>query len=169
MPSTFCYLKGRARQTPKDTQTQSIHTTLNDRMDFSFEGSKSRKTCRVAALSLCSRSCAQSYISDSRKETLCNQYLSEFSQRFASLFPHRRELFILPKNEQGVAKFVCTTVRPTLIPSNELYSLDSLAAFVSRFIHYEPLEATNEFPTVLPSPTQVTYANINSASSYSSY
>eukprot|EP00635_Sarcinochrysidales_sp_CCMP3193_P007075 CAMPEP_0118917042 /NCGR_PEP_ID=MMETSP1166-20130328/16959_1 /TAXON_ID=1104430 /ORGANISM="Chrysoreinhardia sp, Strain CCMP3193" /LENGTH=703 /DNA_ID=CAMNT_0006857059 /DNA_START=352 /DNA_END=2463 /DNA_ORIENTATION=+ len=33
--------------------------------------------------------------------------------------------------------------------------MDSLASFMCHFIQYEPLETVNEFPTVLPSPTQV--------------
>ncbi len=132
---------------------------------FTFEGRKSRKASRVAALTLRSHDCARSYTSDSRKETLCNQYLLAFSQRFGSLFPNRRELFLLPKNEYGVEKFVCTTLRPTLMPYQELYSLDSLAAFMSRFLHYEPLEATNQFPVVLPSPTQVTHTSSTNCAS----
>jgi len=122
---------------------------------FTCEGIKSRKSCRVAALNVFSGNFTGSYASESRKEASCNQYLEAFSRRFGTLFPHRRQLFLLPKNEHGVEKFVCSTIRPTLMPYQELYAMDSLASFMCHFIQYEPLETVNEFPTVLPSPTQV--------------
>ena len=76
-------------------------------------------------------------------------------QKFVALFPKRRELFLAPQNEFGVAKFVCTTVRPTLLPFDQLYEARPLAKFVANFLQYEPLEAPDAFPSVLPSPTQV--------------
>lgn len=36
----------------------------------------------------------------------------------------RRPLYLTPPNECGVPKFVCTTLRPSLLPYPELYSLD---------------------------------------------
>ena len=37
-------------------------------------------------------------------------------------------------------KFVCTTVRPTLLPYKELYTFDGAARFVSEFLVYVPLK-----------------------------
>jgi hypothetical protein len=62
---------------------------------------------------------------------------------------------LTPLNECGVAKFVCTTLRPSLPACTELYSLESCARFVSEFLTYEPLANALHPPTHLPSPTSV--------------
>lgn len=59
---------------------------------------------------------------------------------FAELYPARRPLYLLPPNECGVPKLVCTTLRPTQLPYTELYDLPTAAQFVADFITYEPLE-----------------------------
>ena len=127
---------------------------------FTAEGRNSSKARRVAALTADGDGSPPpdvpaSYYSDSKKEALCLEYVRHFREKFVALFPERRPLFLNPKNEWGVSKFVCGTVRPTLLPYNEVYQAEKLAHFVAHFLHYEPLEAPNAFPDVLPSPTQV--------------
>lgn len=39
-----------------------------------------------------------------------------------------------------MAKFVCTTLRPSQLVYTELYDLDGAAQFVADFLSYEPLE-----------------------------
>jgi hypothetical protein len=119
---------------------------------FTAEGRQSTKARRVADLT---DPPSESYASDSKKEALCLEYVRQFRSKFVALFPKRRELFLAPQNEFGCSKFVCTTVRPTLLPFDQLYEAKPLAKFVANFLQYEPLEAPDAFPSVLPSPTQV--------------
>lgn len=42
-----------------------------------------------------------------------------------------RDLFLYPKNECGVYKFICTTIRPTKLGFLELYDFNTCAKFVS--------------------------------------
>ncbi|CAN0305472.1 unnamed protein product, partial [Hapterophycus canaliculatus] len=82
---------------------------------------------------------------------LCLEYIDNFRAQFHKLYPGRRRLFLTAPNEYGVEKFVCTTLRPTLLPHREIYDLDKCSEFVSNFLHYEPLERPTEPPNMLPS------------------
>lgn len=42
-----------------------------------------------------------------------------------------RDLFLYPKNECDVYKFICTTIRPTKLGFLELYEFDTCANYVS--------------------------------------
>jgi hypothetical protein len=66
--------------------------------------------------------------------------VQDFQRVFEELYPHRRPLLLLPKNECGVPKFVCTTIRPTQMVYTELYDLPGCVQFVADFLAYEPLE-----------------------------
>lgn len=60
----------------------------------------------------------------------------------------------MPKNEYGVRKLLCSFLRKSLLPYAEAHDIKALANFVSRYLQYEPLGTANQFPTVLPSPSQ---------------
>lgn len=96
---------------------------------------------------------AASYEANSLKELLCLEYIAGFRRQFESLFPRRRPLLLDPPNEKGIPKFVCTTIRPTLLPQRELYDCHALARFLSGAIEYEPLENPTKPPACLPSPS----------------
>lgn len=49
-------------------------------------------------------------------QALCLEYIGNFRAQFDKLYPGRRRLFLTAPNEYGVEKFVCTTLRPTLLP-----------------------------------------------------
>ena len=66
-----------------------------------------------------------------------------------------RPLFLTPKNEAGVRKLVCTTLRPTLLPHTDLYDLPGIAQFVASYFAYEPLTDPVHYPEYLPSPSSV--------------
>ena len=95
------------------------------------------------------------YTVNSPKEARVLAYAREFQRTFGELYPHRRPLFLMPENEAGVPKLVCTTLRPTEMPYHKLYEYQSAAHFVSEFIKYEPLENPVKFPSCLPSPLTV--------------
>lgn len=66
-----------------------------------------------------------------------------------------RPLFLTPKNEAGVRKLVCTTLRPTLLPHTDLYDLAGIVQFVASYFAYEPLANAVHYPEYLPSPSSV--------------
>ena len=49
-------------------------------------------------------------------QALCLEYVANFRSSFDKLYPGRRRLYLTAPNEHGVEKFVCTTLRPTLLP-----------------------------------------------------
>mmetsp|Transcript_3231 Transcript_3231/g.12365 ORF Transcript_3231/g.12365 Transcript_3231/m.12365 type:complete len:648 (-) Transcript_3231:1303-3246(-) len=121
---------------------------------LSYDGRTSTKTSRVSAIRIAD-GVPQRCAADNEKEALCKEYVLAFARRFIVMFPERRDPFLLPWNEHGVQKFVCTTLRPSLLPYQEVYEIDDIAAFVSRYLHFEPLEPATELPRILPSPAQV--------------
>ncbi|KAI9183524.1 hypothetical protein H9P43_004442 [Blastocladiella emersonii ATCC 22665] len=93
------------------------------------------------------------YWSTSPKEEKMLKYVENFRLQYATLFPHRTELFLTPENEFGVRKFVCTTIRPSQLGFKELYDYRSCARFVADYIAYQPLDPPYELPQRLNSPT----------------
>ena len=93
-----------------------------------------------------------SYTSNSTQEELCLEYVGSFVDQFSSVYPKRNRPFVTAENECGVQKFVCTTVRPTLLPFPELYDYIECASFLAGFIHYEPLDPPEAPPPILASP-----------------
>lgn len=67
----------------------------------------------------------------------------------------RRPLFLMPPNECGVPKLVCSTLRPCQLPYAELYDLPGAAGFVADFLAHEPLAGGFHPPAALPSPASV--------------
>jgi hypothetical protein len=66
-----------------------------------------------------------------------------------------RKLFLVPKNEKGLRKFICTTIRPTKLPFTELYDWEKCSKFVSDYLEYEELSPPDKFPSIIPSPANV--------------
>lgn len=97
----------------------------------------------------------RTFTSHSQQEAKILDYLDRFDHTFQELHPQRRPLFLTPKNECGVRKFVCTTLRPTQLAYPELYDMDGALEFVSNYLTYEPLEHPVHMPEFLPSPTSV--------------
>jgi hypothetical protein len=62
---------------------------------------------------------------------------------------------LTPKNELGIRKFICTTIRPTKLPFTQLYDWEQCSKFVADYIEYEELEFPDKFPKVIPSPANV--------------
>lgn len=96
----------------------------------------------------------ESYKINNTKEELCLEYINTFIEQFANIYKKRKIPFMVAENEFGVRKFVCTTVRPTLIPVPELYDLYECASFLAGYNIYEPLDPATETPRFLFSPLQ---------------
>ena len=96
-----------------------------------------------------------SYVSTTDKEDKIISYARDFDKTFTELYPHRHQLLLLPLNECGIQKFICTTVRPTQLHHTDLYDLDGCAQFVANFIKYETLKDRTRFPQHIPSSRTV--------------
>lgn len=118
-----------------------------------FKGVVNTKSLRVEDLLL--EELPQSYENNQSKEQVCLEYVANFYDQFQKLNPNRAELLLTPRNERNVEKFVCTTIRPTLLPYREMYDLENCATFVANIIEYEPLLDPIKLPNVVPSPTSV--------------
>lgn len=124
-------------------------------MDVVFTKDGSVNTLRSRLGALDTSVLPHSYKSNSTKEELALEYAENFRRQFVSLFPERRPLLLFPKNECGVRKLVCTTLRPTQLQYRELYNLEACARFTSQFLDFEPVEEATRIPSVLPSPSFV--------------
>ena len=96
-----------------------------------------------------------SYSQNGDEELLVLEYIENFRRQFVQLYPDRKELLLCPRNECGLEKFICTTIRPTKLEYNELYDLEACASFVAEHIQYEALQDTTQLPRYVPSPTSV--------------
>ncbi|XP_074054809.1 dynein regulatory complex subunit 7 [Macrotis lagotis] len=97
----------------------------------------------------------ESYRTNSAKEDLLIHVADNFARQYNHLCPDREPLFLHPRNECDVQKFVSTTIRPTLMPYPELYNWDTCAEFVSDFLTIVPLPSPIKLPEYLFSPTSV--------------
>ena len=126
---------------------------------ISSQGNRSTKAARTKAVVKAAKDGSvptpDPYVSNDHKESLCLEYVKDFNSNFTRLTPERPPLFLTAKNEFGVDKFVCTTVRPTQLQYREMYDVKKCATFVAHYLDYEPLESPTEPPSSLPSSTQV--------------
>ena len=95
----------------------------------------------------------EAYRTNTPKEEIMLTYLRKFEQQFANMHPKRRLPILAPRNECGMRKFICTTLRPTQLPYQDVYDYDKCAAFVAGYIRYEPLELAGQLPQHMPSPS----------------
>ncbi|XP_063293480.1 dynein regulatory complex subunit 7 isoform X2 [Pelobates fuscus] len=96
-----------------------------------------------------------SYTSNSTKEQLLLSLAENFWRQYSYLYPDRQPLFLNPRNECDIEKFVCTTLRPTLIPYPELYNWAECACFVSEYLTMQPLDPPHDLPHSLFSSNTV--------------
>uniref|UniRef100_A0A182QJG2 Uncharacterized protein n=1 Tax=Anopheles farauti TaxID=69004 RepID=A0A182QJG2_9DIPT len=82
----------------------------------------------------------ETYRTLSSKEKLVLLFAENFRRQYREKFPNRQPLVLAPVNECGVQKFVCTTLRPSVLLFPDLIgSWQDIAAFVADYIVYEPL------------------------------
>ena len=86
----------------------------------------------------------ESYRNNTKKEELMLEYVSNFRRQFEDIYPGRKPLLLCPLNECGMRKFVCTTLRPTQLPYQELYDYDKCAKFVADFLRTIAPEVAEE-------------------------
>ena len=101
-----------------------------------------------------------SYRKNSTKEEMCLEFVDNFKNQFTQLYPSRSALLLTPRNECGARKFICTFIRPTELPYEELYDWESplcpekgCARYVANYIRYEELARPTELPPVVSPAT----------------
>ncbi len=95
------------------------------------------------------------YTENSPKEELVLEHVIQYQKQFKFAYDVDRDLLLYPKNECDVYKFICTTIRPQKMGYLELYDYQKAVKFISTFIQYEELDPPNQYPEVMPSPTNV--------------
>ncbi len=76
----------------------------------------------------------KSYKQNNDSEVRLLIYSDNFKRQYAYLYKDRTRLFLSPNNECNVRKFVCTTIRPTKLPHQQLYDWNKIADFVADFL-----------------------------------
>jgi len=97
----------------------------------------------------------KSYTSNTEKEKTILSYCQNFHRQFVHLYRDRRPVLLSPPNEFSVEKFICTTIRPSLLPYKELYDYYGCAEFVADYLNFEPLNPAIDLPAIIPSSTTV--------------
>ena len=95
------------------------------------------------------------YIENTQKEQLVLEHVRDYEKQLMLTYRTDRKLLLYPPNECNVRKFICSTMRPTQMPFLELYDWEKCAEFITNFIQYEELEPPNQFPQVIPSPSNI--------------
>ena len=95
------------------------------------------------------------FFENTSKEELVLEHVLEYKRQFKVIYDPLRKLKLCPKNESGIRKFICTTIRPTKLPFVELYEWDKCAKFVADYLEYEELEEPLKFSPICPAPSNV--------------
>ena len=101
------------------------------------------------------KSTPRCFYENTSKEELVLEHVLEYKRQFKVIYDPLRKLVLAPKNERGLRKFICTTIRPTKLPYVELYDWDKCAKFVADYLDFEELEHPTHFPKVVPAPSNV--------------
>jgi len=85
-----------------------------------------------------------------------NNVVDNFRTEFLQANPHLKDRlsFLQPTNENGIKKFVCTFLSPTLLPYSDFFDLNSAADFVARYVTCETLCCDDSLGQVVVSPSQ---------------
>jgi hypothetical protein len=100
-------------------------------------------------------SCPRCYFENTSKEELVLEHVLEYKRNYKIMYDPDRKLLLAPKNECGIRKFICTTIRPTKMPFVELYNWDKCSKFIADFLEYEELAEPDKLPETIPSPANV--------------
>eukprot|EP00760_Papus_ankaliazontas_P031620 PhM_4_TR5364/c0_g1_i1/m.29133 len=95
----------------------------------------------------------ESYVTNTQKEDLSLEFVDSFRSQFVQLYPNRPPLLLTPLNELGVRKVICTFLKPSELPFEELYDLKPLATFLAHYIRFEELDDKTALPLSVVSPT----------------
>jgi len=97
----------------------------------------------------------ENYQSNTEKEEYMLSCCENFRRQYKHLYRDRKPLFLTPKNECGIEKFICTTLRPTQLKFPDLNQYSGCAEFVADYLNFEALDPPIDLPLTLVSPTTV--------------
>lgn len=137
-------------------RTMETRHSMTENIEKIMKASKG--SIASSKLMLCRRFSSQDTISlcyreNTPKEELVLEHVLDYEKQFSLTYRMNRPLLLYPRNECGTPKFICTTLRPTQMPFLELYDWNRCASFIADFFEYEELDPPNEFPKVIPSPS----------------
>lgn len=129
---------------------------MKDPVIFSADGRintkrERAKDCKKASYA---STVPDSYKSNNTREELCLEYIESFLKQYKSLYPKRKQPYMIIDNEYGLQKFVCSAIRPTQISFSELYDMYECSAFLAGYVLYEPLDPPTKPPRIIFSPTE---------------
>jgi hypothetical protein len=129
---------------------------MRDEIIFTADGrintKKERsKDCRKPAYAT---GVPSSYKSNTTREELCLEYIQSFLKQYQTLYPKRKQPYMIIDNEHGLQKFICSAIRPSHTPFSELYDMYECSAFLAGYILYEPLDPPSKPPRIIFSPTE---------------
>ncbi|RNF14124.1 coiled-coil domain-containing protein 135 [Trypanosoma cruzi] len=75
-----------------------------------------------------------------------------FRAEYHEYYPDRAPLLLTPWNECHARKMICTFIKPTVFPFEELFDLGPCARYFAGYMRYEPLEDLEKLPEVVVSP-----------------
>nr|CCC90329.1 conserved hypothetical protein [Trypanosoma congolense IL3000] len=94
-----------------------------------------------------------SYTSTTPAEENIFKETMKFQSHFHEYFPRRMPQLLAPMNECLTRKMICTFIRPTALPFDELFDVGSCAEFLAGYMRYEVLEDRERLPDVVVSPS----------------
>ncbi|GET85837.1 hypothetical protein, conserved [Leishmania tarentolae] len=80
-----------------------------------------------------------SYYTNTTRDDNLIAVAKEFDILYHKYFPDRKPLFLVPNNECQRPKMICSFVRPTSLPYDQLFDLEGTCQFVADYVRYEPL------------------------------
>ncbi|KEG06556.1 coiled-coil domain-containing protein 135, partial [Trypanosoma grayi] len=93
-----------------------------------------------------------SYSCTTPAEAELHRAVELFRTQYHEYYPNRAPLLLAPLNECSTSKVICTFIKPTVFPFEELFDLPSCAGFLADYMRYEPLSDPVKLPAVVVSP-----------------
>ncbi|ORC85119.1 uncharacterized protein TM35_000381940 [Trypanosoma theileri] len=92
------------------------------------------------------------YTSTTPAEEELSNAVELFRTQYHEYFPNRAPLLLRPLNECRSRKIICTFIKPTVFPFEELFDLESCARFFAGYMRYETLDDPEKLPDIVVSP-----------------
>lgn len=110
-----------------------------DKQEALFAAKLSQSETQIEAEHTAS-SLPRSYSTHNAQEESIIRLVNQYQKDFRGIYSNRRDLFLLPKNEFGVEKFLCSYIKPTRLPYADLQDYRSISKFTAEIIKYQPLD-----------------------------
>ncbi|UJR09242.1 hypothetical protein I4U23_013488 [Adineta vaga] len=143
---------------PSSIDEESIIKTINNQQEISFLSKPLIAEDIFPSVPSISSNLIEypgSYRTNSKKEESILIYAENFRHQYHHIYRHRKPLLLCPFNECGVQKFVCTTIRMTMLPYSDLTDWRLAAEFLADHLNYDLLNPSYELSRILYSPSKI--------------